>query len=355
MPRFDAIDRRDALKAGLLFGSAGALVPLLARGQAPAELKSLRSTAKSWLWAAEDFAMGNGDYERNGLKIAATATGRGVNTDGLLSGATDVLLGAATQTMRVQILGRPVKMIAGMVNKYASHVVVKKALMDKAGVTEGSPVAQKVAVLKGLKLGTTGPGAAPDSLFRYLLGLGGLDPNRDCELVSIQGGGPAMLAGFERGVIDGFTLSSPTSDLAVQRFAGAYLFDMTRNPPAQLADYLYIAVSVTDRMMAEKTAQLQAYVKALGAALKVINDNPEAFKTWAKAFFSDMDAELFERSFASERSIYSKSPVVSEAQFRLNVEFLDRELKLLGQSGVPATFKYADAYDMRFAEAAARG
>lgn len=355
MSRFDAVDRREALRAGILVGAMGALMPLVARAQAPSEMRSLRSTAKSWLWAAEDFAVGNGDFERNGLKIAATATGRGVNTDGLLSGATDVLLGAATQTMRVQILGRPVKMIAGTVNKYASHVVVKKALMDKAGVTETSPVAQKVAVLKGLKLGTTGPGAAPDSLFRYLLGLGGLDPNRDCELVSIQGGGPAMLAGFERGVIDGFTLSSPTSDLAVQRFAGAYLFDMTRNPPPQLADYMYIAVSVMDRTMAEKAPQLQAYVKALAAALKTIDEKPEVFKTWSKAFFSDMDGELFERSYASERAIYSKTPVVSDAQFKLNVEFLDRELKLLGQAGVPATFKYADAYDMRFAEAALRG
>ncbi|MBM3525414.1 MAG: ABC transporter substrate-binding protein [Alphaproteobacteria bacterium] len=256
--------------------------------------------------------------------------------------------------MRVQILGRPVKMIAGTVNKYASHVVVKKAAMDKAGVSESSPIAQKVAVLKGMKLGTTGPGAAPDSLFRYLLGLGGLDPNRDCELVSIQGGGPAMLAGFERGVIDGFTLSSPTSDLAVQRFAGAYLFDMTRNPPPQLVDYMYIAVSVMERTMSERAQHLQAYVKALAAALKVISEQPDRFRAWAKGFFSDMDAELFERSYSSERLIYSKTPVVTEAQFKLNVEFLDRELKLLGQSGVPATFKYADAYDMRFAEAAAR-
>ena len=50
-----------------------------------------------------------------------------------------------------------------------------------------------------------------------------------------------------------------------------------------------------------------------------------------------------------------RSPVVSEAQFKLNVEFLDGELKLLGQPGVPAGFRYADAYDMRYAEAALRG
>ena len=349
------IRRRPILAAGTF----AALAPLLdarrANAQAAGQLTSIRSTAKSWLWAAEDFAAGNGDFSRAGLTVASTASGRGVNTDALLSGATDILLGAATQTMRVQIQGRPVKMIAGLVGKYASHVVVKKATLDKAGVNEASPVAAKIAALKGLKLGTTGPGAAPDALFRYLLGLGGLDPNRDAELVGVQGGGPAMLAGFERGVIDGFCLSSPTSDLAVQRFGGAYLFNMTANPPPQLADYLYIAVSVTEKTMAEKGPLVAAYVKAVAAALNAIHERPEAFKTWAKQFFNDMDAELFERSFATDGGIYVRSPVVSEAQFKLNVEFLDGELKLLGQPGVPAGFRYADAYDMRYAEAALRG
>jgi len=353
----DPIDRR-----GILRGTAGAgalalmagLVPGLGRAQAPVELKSMRSTAKSWLWAAEDFALGHGDFGRAGLKVEANATGRGVNVDGLMSGATDVLLGAATQTMRVQIQGRPIKMIAGMVNKYASHVVVKAAAMQKAGVTEASAVPDKARALKGLKLGTTGPGAAPDSLFRYLLGEGGLDPSRDVELVSIQGGGNAILAAFERGAIDGFCLSSPTSDLAVQKFGGAYLFNMARNPPPKLADYMYISVSVMEKTMAERRPHLVAYCKALAAALKAMHEQPDAFRAWAKTFFADMDAELFERAFANDGQIYARTPLISEAQFALNVEFLDRELKLLGQSGVPATFKYGDAYDMAIANEAMR-
>jgi ABC-type nitrate/sulfonate/bicarbonate transport system substrate-binding protein len=230
-------DRRRVL-TGIAGAGLAALLPPPAVAQA-ATLTSLRSTAKSWLWAAEDFAAGNGDFERASLRVSSSATGRGVNTDALLSGATDVLLGAATQTMRVQIPGRPVKMIAGMVNKYASHIVIKRQHLERAGVTENSPAEARAAALKGLKLGTTGAGAAPDALFRYVLGLAKLDPDREVQLVPIQGGGPAMLAAFERSAIDGFSLSSPTSDLAVTKFGGAYLFRMTRNPPPALADYLY--------------------------------------------------------------------------------------------------------------------
>ena len=107
-----------------------------------------------------------------------------------------------------------------MVNKYASHVVIKKDILDKAGVTESSPVEAKAALLKGLTLGTTGPGAAPDNLLRFLISKANLDPEQDTQLVGIQGGGQALLASMERGVIDGFCLSSPTSDIAVSKFGG---------------------------------------------------------------------------------------------------------------------------------------
>ncbi len=138
-------------RRAVLAGMTAALgAPGIVRAQSLTEVRSLRSTAKSWLWLAEDFAEGNGDFARNGLKVVATATGRGVNVDGLLSGATDVLLGAPTQTMRVQAQGRPLKIIAGMLNRYASHVVVKAAAMQRAGVTEASPVEAKARALKGL-------------------------------------------------------------------------------------------------------------------------------------------------------------------------------------------------------------
>ena len=180
-------------RRSVLVGAAAVLAaPALAQNSPV--LRSIRSTAKSWLWAVEDYANAAGHFRRYGVTVESTSTGRGVNVDALLSNAAEIVLGAPTQTMRVQIQGRPLKMIAGMVNKYASHVVVRKAILDRLGVDETSPVERKIAALRGLKLGTTGPGAAPDSLLRWLLARAQMNPDRDVELVTIQGGGPAILA-----------------------------------------------------------------------------------------------------------------------------------------------------------------
>jgi ABC-type nitrate/sulfonate/bicarbonate transport system substrate-binding protein len=335
-------------RRALLQGAASALlVGGIAPAYAAGSLTSLRSTAKSWLWAPEDFAIASGLFDRSGLKVEMAATLRGVNQDALLGGACDVLLGAATQNMRVQIRRQPVKMICGFVNKFASNVVISKALADRAGITEASPVAAKAAVLRGLRLGTTGAGAAPDQLLRYLMGKAGIDPDKDALLVPITGGGAAMLAALHNAKIDGFCLSSPTSDVAVEKFGATYLFNMTTNPPPELADYLYITASCTEKTLKARGPELVAYCKGLALALTAIDRKPDDFKTWARSWFGDMEPTLLEIAYANNVGMYMKTPVPTAAQFALNLEFLARELQAGGQPGVPPGFGFADAFDLR--------
>ena len=342
-------------RAALAAASATLAAPALVRAQGMPELRSIRATAKSWLWIVEDYANALGAFEKAGVKVLGNTSGRGVNVDTLLSNAAEILLGAPTVTMRVQVRRQPIKMICGMVNKYASHVVVKKAILDKAGVTEASPVLDKAKVLKGLRMGTTGPGAAPDFLLRNLLVRAGFKPDTDAQLVTVQGGGPAMLAALERDVIDGFCLSSPTSDVAVSRGQAAFLFNMSRNPPPEFADYLYIAATVTDKLAAERGPQLVAYCKGIAAAQKAIREDAPGFKKWSQQFFGDMDPAIFERSFASDGAIFLADPRITPAHFARNREVLVQELGLLNQDPPPADFGYANAVDPRFAEEAMKG
>jgi ABC-type nitrate/sulfonate/bicarbonate transport system substrate-binding protein len=350
------LERRLILKGIATVSMLGTAPSVIAQPKrAPGRVTSIRSTARSWLWSPEDYAAAAKYFEKSGLIAELASTNRGVNQDALLSGAADILLGAPTQNMRVQVKKQPVKMICGFVNKFASNIVVKKGIADKAGVTEASAVATKAAVLKGLRIGTTGPGGGPDQLTRYVLNQARLNPDRDAQLVPIQGGPSAMIAAFDKGAIDAFCLSSPTSDVAVIKFGGAYLFNMVNNPPPDLADYLYISASVTEKTMKEKPQELVAYCRGIALALRSIHGDRVAFKTWAKEYFKDLDASLFEQAFANNAAMYMKTPVPSRAQFQRNVEFLDAELKLLNQPGIPGSFKFDDAWDLSFVEKAMSG
>lgn len=349
--------RREVIRATSVLGGMAALqgfATVVGLGVTPAmaatmQISSLRSTSRSWLWGAEDFAIDGKHFEQSGLKVAMAATERGVNHDALLGGASDVLLGAPQQNMRVQILGKPVVVFAGMVNKYASNIVIKKSILDKLGVNENSPLERRCNALKGLRLGTTGPGGAPDQLFRHFIKLAGLEPNKDANLVPIRGGA-AMVAGMEKDQIDGFCLSSPTSDLAVRRAGAAYLFNMANNPPTGFEDFLYITASVTQETLKKKEAELTAYVKGIALALKAIHEDPKSFKAMARVWFKAMDDDLFETAFRNNIGIYMKTPVPSQHHFDVNLKFLNASLVETGQKPAPASYKYEEAFDLSIAK-----
>jgi NitT/TauT family transport system substrate-binding protein len=313
-------------------------------------LKSFRSTSKSWLWAPEDFALAKGFFRENGIDVEIIATERAPNIDALLSQAADIVLTPPDQAMRVQMKRQPVRLIAGLVNKYASHIVVNKAVLEQKRVALASPEADRVNALKGLRLATTGAGGAPDSLFRYLFATHGIDPDKEVQLTPVRGGGAAMLAALKQGSVDGFGLSSPTSDLAVRDFGAAYLFDMSTNPPAFFNDFLYIAVAATDRTIQSKGSELDAYYRGMSRALNVIRQDPDAYAAWSASFFSDLDSDLFKRAFANNSRIYMDDPRPTPAQFTSTVEFMNKQQVTGTDERIPATFTFKDWVDLRFAD-----
>jgi ABC-type nitrate/sulfonate/bicarbonate transport system substrate-binding protein len=209
------LNRRTVIAATTALG-VSSILPARVYAQTLPEIQTLRSTSKSWLWAAEDYANSRGFFDKARVKVVSNASNRGTNVAALAGSGVDIVLGDPGEASRARGEKLAIKSFVSTVNKYASNVVLSNAVLKRLGITEQSPVDRKAAALKGLRLGTTGPGAAPDALFRWLAVQAKLDPNTDLRLVPMQGGGPGMLAALQQNVIDGFCLSSPTSDLAVK-------------------------------------------------------------------------------------------------------------------------------------------
>lgn len=342
--------RRRSLLAAV---TTAATLPRVAIAQAVPELQTMRSTAKSWIWLAEDYANAAGHFARAGVKVVSNASSRGTNIASLAGCGVDIVLGDPGEAMNALGQGFAVRSFVQTVARYASHVVVRKELLDAAGVTEASPDAARMAVLRGLRMGTTGPGAAPDNLLRWLAVRAGLNPNQDLRLVPIQGGGPGMVAGLQQKVIDGFCLSSPSADIAVTRAGCAYLFDMAANPPAELNPYCYIIASTAERTMRDKREAMVRYVMGITMALRAIAADKAAFKTFAVPFL-ELDPAIAERAFASNSQIYFNDAVPNPALFAKNVEFLNVSLKSQGEAPLPSSLSFEALFDPSVATEAAR-
>ncbi len=339
-------------RRGLLtVAAASAALPRFAIAQSMPTIQTIRSTAKSWIWMAEDYAINGGFFTQAGVKVTANSSGRGTNMSALIGATVDIEWGDPGEALNAKKENLAFRTIGQTVGKFGSHVVVKKSILDGLGVTEASPVAAKYAALKGLRMGNTGPGGAPDNLLRWLSVKGGMNPNKDVRLVPIQGGGPAIVAALQQGVIDGFCLSSPTSDLAVAKFGCAYLFNMVTNPPPEFAQYTYIICNTAEKTLHEKRDALVRYVAGIALSLKAIHDDPDKFKAFALPFL-ELDPTIADTAFAGNARMYYETPLLTKAQFQGNIDFIDVANKSAGLDPMPASLTFESMYDPSIAEEA---
>ena len=335
------ISRRNCLVAT----AAAASLPGYAIAQVQPELQTMRSTSKAWLWLAEDYAQAGGFFDRAGVKVVSNASNRGTNIAALAGGSgVDVVLGDPGELINAVSQDFAARAFLHSVNRYASHVMVRKEVLDRAGVTESSPLPAKLAVLKGLRMGTTGPGAAPDNLLRWLAVKGGLNPNTDLQLVPVQGGGPGMIAGLQQKVIDGFCLSSPTADIAVARAGCAYLFNNSVNPPPELETFCYILASTSSRVMRDKREALVRYTAGIVAALRSIHSEQDKFKAFATTFL-ELDPAIAQQAVESNARIYASDPAITPELYQRNIALLNVSRTSQGETAIPASLALNRIYD----------
>jgi NitT/TauT family transport system substrate-binding protein len=343
--------RRRNLLATAGLATAGAALPRFAIGQDMPVLQTMRSTARSWLWLAEDYGREGGFFAQAGVKVVSNASNRGNNLAALIGSSVDIVIGDPGEVCNARSQDMAVRSILQLVSKYATHVVLTQAVMQRTGVTEASPLPQKIAALRGLKLGTTGPAASPDNLFRWLAVQGGMDPNKDLHLVPIQGGGPGTMAAIQQGVIDGFALSSPSSDIAVTKFGCTYLIDMINNPPPFLDPWYYIAATVAERTLNAKRDLLVRYATGIALTLQSIHRDPDRFKAFAIPFL-ELDPAIADRAFVANKQIYVDTPVPNQALFVKMVEFINTINLTQGIDKLPSSLAFDAVFDTSIATAA---
>ena len=116
------LNRRAVLAASTALGASTVLLRVYA--QTVPELQTLRSTAKSWLWAAEDYANARGFFDKARVKVVSNASNRGTNVAALAGSGVDLVLGDPGEASRARGQKLAIKSIVSTVHKHASNVVL---------------------------------------------------------------------------------------------------------------------------------------------------------------------------------------------------------------------------------------
>jgi len=162
-------------------------------------------------------AVDKGLFAKEGFDVEIISTsGDGPDVDALIAGSVQFTISTPNRLLTSFEQGKPLLAIMNMANRNAIDCVINKDTAAKVGITESTPLDQRLKALKGLKVAGTRPGA-----FTYLVLVdyakrAGLVPQQDLQILGV-GGGPSMIAALENGAVDVACNTSPTTDLMVKR------------------------------------------------------------------------------------------------------------------------------------------
>ena len=233
-----------------------------------------------------------GIFKANGVEVTYKELESGaLSPAALMSGqaqiTSDEILGIAPLAKQ----GKEFMMVYNLMDRMTMNLVVRNDVLEKAKFNPSASVKEKAKVLKGLTIGITRPGAPTDTYSRYLMIMGGLDPNRDATLVQIGGGG-ALNAAFRSGRIDAFMLSPPFPQSAEKDGVGKIIINNTGGEVPELTGMSYIVLFTTKEFAEKNKPAVRAYTRSIQEALKWIRDNrQEALKLLGDNWFKNTKPE----------------------------------------------------------------
>jgi len=238
------------------------LISTPAHAQAPRKVK-MTLPVVALTTAPVYLAEAKGYFAQEGLSVDLTVTGGGgPDIKALIAGDVDFTYTASDQVMLPWQEGKRLVIVMGVIPRALINWAMHKDVAQAKGITEKSPLADKLKALRGLTIGATQPGSLTANLAAYTLRKAGLVPQQDANIIPV-GSGLTWLAALEQRKVDVALMSPPLPDTAVARGFAILLIDNARGEDPALAEFLQ-QVFVTRPDVIQKDPELvRKLVRAL--------------------------------------------------------------------------------------------
>ena len=155
------------MKRALLAIAAIALVSL--SSAEAAEKVRVGMPTEGFLYTPLYLAIDAGFMKDEGLEAELIQfKGGGAAMGGLVSGSVEFCTCAIQNAINATVKGSGVTLIGTIIGQYASNMVLRDDVAKRLGITHDTPIKQRLAALRGLKIAGSGVGSSTDFLIRYL-------------------------------------------------------------------------------------------------------------------------------------------------------------------------------------------
>lgn len=336
------ISRRTALQfAGLATLGLGLSVrPARARNALPVKVTQAVS---SLAYIQSYVAQRKGYFHDQGLEAQLVNTGGGgPDVQIVLAGRAEFTVNDGAQVLPAVQQGQALTCVLALLNRSIINVTMRAATADRLGIGPDSPIARRIASLKGLKVGVTRPGALTWQMARYNAIEAGMNPDRDLQIVGM-GDAPSLAAALKQGNLDAIYISVPIGEALVAQGAGITLIDNARGDDPSLPSFLMEGLWATPEFIRTKRPVVEKAVAAYRKASEyLVRSGPAEIAQTLKPVFSGLADDVLLEGVRRVKQAVSASGAVDAAM-------LEHTQKVLSVNGVlKKPMALADVYDGSF-------
>lgn len=315
------LTRRTLMAAGTATASLSILgAPVLAQ-TAPV---TITQAVTALAFIQNYVAQSQGFFEEAGLNAQIIDTrGGGPDVQMVLAGRADFTTNDGAQVLPALQRGQKLVCVLSLLNRSIINVTMSQKTADRLNVTEETPFEEKLAALKGLRIGVTRPGSLTWQTARANLINAGFDPDSDAEIIGV-GGASALAAALENDNIDAMYISVPIGDRVVARGNGITLIDNARGEDPNLPYFMMEGLWVTPEFMEANEDLVKKTVAALKRASDfIVNSSPEKVADAVSHVFSGIDREVLVSACERVAGAVSVDGMVSAEELGVTQELLN--------------------------------
>jgi NitT/TauT family transport system substrate-binding protein len=254
-----------------------------------------------------------GFFKDEGLDVELIVTrGGGPDVQAVISGDAAFTVNDGAQVLPALARGLELKSILATLDKNIINVTMLKETADRLNVNSDSPIEQKLAALKGLKIGVTRPGSLTWQLARFNLTKAGLNPDTDATIVGL-GGGPAVAAALDNKDVDVIYISVPLGEKVVHSGKAITLIDNAKGQDPNLPSFMMEGLWTTPEYLASNPETCRSMVNALRKSSQFILENDaKAISEPLKPVFGALGEDVLNIGAGMVKAAVSESGQISQ-------------------------------------------
>ena len=270
-------------------------------------------------------AQNKGFFAEEKLEVDVTSTnGGGPDIRALIAGDVDFSFTTGDNVILAHQEGKRLVMVMSGLNKLFINWAMHKDAAKSKGISESTPLAEKLKALKGMTVGVTNPGALTAHLAAFVIRKAGLNPQQDANIVPI-GSGPTWLAALENHKVDVALTAPPTPETAISRGFAIMFINNAKGEDPSVGEFLMENLIVRPETAAKDQDTVRRMVRALTRANRwALQSTPEQVADALKPSMTTIAPDLLLSGVKSVLPALSSDGRTTERSVQITQDVLEQ-------------------------------